>query len=97
VSPHNEGTLVKLSTSGFTVRTRKIVVRVSGATTGCGVTREGLAAAAVVIEPASGIRDALISDRKSALAFRIDCDFEVGGLRFRFARIVRVINEIFQS
>jgi hypothetical protein len=28
---------------------------VSGATTGCGVTREGLAAAAVVIEPASDI------------------------------------------
>ena len=31
------------------------MVRVSGATTGCGVTREGLAAAAVVIEPALGI------------------------------------------
>jgi hypothetical protein len=28
---------------------------VSGATTACGVTREGLAAAALIIEPASGI------------------------------------------
>jgi hypothetical protein len=61
-SPHNERTLVKLSTSGLTVRTGKIVVRVSGATTGCGVTREWLAAAAVAIEPAFRHRDALISD-----------------------------------
>jgi hypothetical protein len=55
---------------GFTVRTRKIVVRVSGATTGCGVTREGLAAAAVVIEPASGIamRSFLIESQLSRSA-----------------------------
>jgi hypothetical protein len=54
-SPHNDRTLVRLSTPGFTVTTRNIAARVSGVTTGCGATREGLAVAAVVIEPASGI------------------------------------------
>jgi hypothetical protein len=32
-----------------------MAARVSGATTACGVTREGLVAAALIIEPASGI------------------------------------------
>jgi len=54
-SPHNDRTLARLSTPGFTVTTRNIAARVSGATTACGVTREGLAAAALIIEPASGI------------------------------------------
>ena len=54
-SPHNERTLIRPSALRFTVRTRNIAARVSGATTGCGKTREGLFAAAAVIEPLSGI------------------------------------------
>jgi len=37
-SPHIERTVAGLSASGFTVTTRKIVSRVSGTTTACGLT-----------------------------------------------------------
>src|SRR5579863_3138704 len=54
-SSHSDRTFVALSASGFTVAAKKIVSRVSGATTACGLTPGGCVPSAPIFESALGM------------------------------------------